>query len=242
MESSLGTVSHPEWRCTIRRSPREWTRQVWESAHFRVRPPNWNAVLEDQLPFGSAGNSAFCALVGGGGRYLEFGSGSSTLWAVKRDVPTVSVESDLNFMAAVQKRAQSEQLSVKPSSIVFVHGDIGPTGPWGKPLFPMFARPNRWIQYPMAPWKHLGPDFRAEVILLDGRFRVACALAVALMQPDVSWSLLVDDYVDRDHYKSISAFASLRGTHGRMVEFGPKAGISKIEVERALRHFAADWR
>jgi hypothetical protein len=79
-------------------------------------------------------------------------------------------------------------------------------------------------------------------VLIDGRFRVACALAVALNQYDKEWVVLVDDYVGRKEYQPIACFLELSGTYGRMAEFHPKVGVNERTLSKALEHFVGDWR
>jgi hypothetical protein len=123
-----------------------------------------------------------------------------------------------------------------------VHGNIGRTGPWGKPVFPSIKRTSAWRRYPLAPWEGLGNDFRADFILVDGRFRVACALAVALHQSDTEWNLLVDDYVDRPEYSTIADFLELQTIYGRMAHFRRSRKFNEYEAWRAFEKFVSDWR
>lgn len=227
---------------TVRRSPREWARQTWEAAWFRIRSPKWDAVLTDELAFGDDGVVAFQQLLAGASSYLEFGSGASTCAAVRAGVPLLTVESDPRFLRVVETKCRALAHDDDSSPMVFVNANIGATGPWGKPILPSIARPKRWRNYPMAPWDLLGSDYRADAILIDGRFRVACALAVVLHQPDVEWAMLVDDYEGRGHYKAVEEFAELKGCHGRMALYAPKPRVDRQSLEAAFRHFASDWR
>jgi len=208
---------------------------------FQVKPPNWGEVLGDELPFGFDGEAAFRSLLESCYQYLEYGAGASSFAAARAGVALVSVESDPRFLAAVENRCRS----IAPMGTGeerFLHGDIGRTGPWGKPVFPSMRRPVKWSRYPLAPWQKLGENFRADLVLVDGRFRVACALAVIAHQPDTSWTLLVDDYLDRDEYKPIAQFAELVAMHGRMAQFRSKAGVQHQDISNALAHFVSDWR
>ena len=220
---------------------RAWASDSRDSAVFHLHPPKWDEVLSEKLPFGLDGEAAFRSYLASCHQYLEYGAGSSTLAAARAGVSLVSVESDSTFLSAVERRCRS----LAPSGAgkeVFVHGNIGPIGPWGKPVVPAVSRPGIWRRYPMAPWQVVGEDFRADFILVDGRFRVACALAVIAHQPDTSWTLLVDDYVGRDHYGALTHFAELVNLHGRMAEFRPKPGIGPANVRSALERSISDWR
>jgi len=226
----------------MRRGPREWARQTWEAARFRLSPPNWDSVLTDELAFGDSGVVAFQHFLADASSYLEFGAGASTFEAARAGVPVVTVESDAAFLRAVEARSRAVISDDGASCMTFVHADIGATGPWGKPILPLIPRPKQWRNYPMAPWDFVGPDYRADAILVDGRFRVACALAVVLHQPDSQWHMLVDDYEGRIHYEAIEEFARLEGRHGRMALFRPKSHVDSQSLQQALQHFISDWR
>lgn len=211
---------------------------VWRDAvKFRVAPPDWDSVLSSELTFGDEATAAFLDQITQAESYLEFGAGSSTIAAVQLGVATTSVESDWRFLEAVGRTC----LPLHPT---LLFADIGPTAPWGVPrrkrLTP--ARTARWRTYPLAPWQQLGPHFEADLVLVDGRFRVACALAVVLNQPVTSWTLLVDDYVGRKEYAPIAQFAELVAVHGRMAQFRPRSRVSALEVEAAFTRFTSDWR
>ena len=215
---------------------------VKEALAFRLRRPNWDDLLTEDLPFGEDAESRFRDLVGNSQSYLEFGSGASTLFAAQNVGEVTTVESDPRFLDAVVRRAQSLVSSSRLDHLNFLNGNIGGTGPWGKPIWPSIARPHRWSRYPLAPWDAMGADLRPDVVLVDGRFRVACALALITRQPEGQWTLLVDDYSERPEYGPIAEFAQLEGLHGRMAEFHPKKDAGTDSAAKALAHFLSDWR
>ena len=213
-----------------------------DSLEFHLKPPSWDSVLGDELPFGAGGEEFFYSVVNSSKQYLEFGSGSSTFAVAKTDCSLVTVESDRRFLAAVERRCRGIRSESGTSQMVFLHGDIGRTGPWGKPILPQLPRPQRWRRYPLVPWEALGSGFRADTILVDGRFRVACALAVVLHQWDSEWTLIVDDFVGRPEYEPIAEYARLVGLHGRMAQFSRASHVQRIAVESAFAHYVSDWR
>ncbi|NQV74315.1 hypothetical protein HQ496_14445 [bacterium] len=169
---------------------------------------------------------------------LEYGSGASTLIASESNVnQIVSVESDPDFMASIQRRIQ---LGVKAKkSPIFLHADIGP---WGTPLSKsrLWRRRSTWANYPLASWIELGPDFRSDLILVDGRFRVACALAVITKQSDTDWTLLVHDFESRPEYHPITNFAELVAMNARMAVFKPQVQADLAEATQAFQYFVKD--
>lgn len=126
--------------------------------------------------------------------FLEYGAGGSTMMAGEVGVPLIfSVESDPKFLAAV---AETFALSGTQSKLHTHHADIGSTKEWGHPTG--FAALRQWPAYSTGIWdvirrKKAMPD----LVLVDGRFRVACALASALhVHPGTP--LWLDDYVERE--------------------------------------------
>lgn len=144
---------------------------------------------------------------------LEYGAGGSTLIAADLPGRTVfSVESDLAWIAHLQAC-----LAARPpvATVRLHHGDIGPTTDWGRPAQRMTYL--QWPDYPLTVWDR--PDFRhPDVVLIDGRFRVACFLATA-MRITRPVTVLFDDYARRPVYHELAAFCAPTGMIGRMACF-----------------------
>ncbi len=205
--------------------------------------PDWNEIIQPELPFGPEASREFLQDLNNSSSYLEFGSGASTLVASESNVKRiVSVESDMDFLAAV--RAQIAAQQDVNTEIDYLYADIGLTGPWGVPLFKsrLWRMRKLWPNYSLAPWIELGSDFRADLILVDGRFRVACALAAIINQADSNWKLLVDDFAERREYFPIKDFADLVEVRGRMAVFRPKNDLNIKSAKLALQYFQSDWR
>jgi hypothetical protein len=154
--------------------------------------------------------------------YLEFGSGGSTVLAAKLKVPTVSVESDRFYAKAVSK-------ALPPgTSVTFVTPPLGLTKEWGHPLFRASEKGHRYVFAPFALVNGTFPD----LILVDGRYRIACALATAreANRRGATAELLLDDYDDRPHYHVLERFLGCPQRVGRSAVFS----IGKVEILRDL--------
>jgi hypothetical protein len=118
-------------------------------------------------------------MANGTSRYMEFGAGGSTLLAIKHNIPlVVSIESDLRSAQAVSSHP-SVAPRVSNGSAIIIHADIGPTKEWGMPVSVDSARLwPAYIRLAWAEWDRLGalPD----LVLVDGRFRVAVCLSIVL--------------------------------------------------------------
>jgi protein O-GlcNAc transferase len=96
--------------------------------------------------------------------YFEYGCGGSTWQACTKDnlISVTSVESDLAWIQKVVDTCQASKLKT-------IHTNIGPTKAWGFPI----SKPNQ-------SWEHYSKAFdqrhpETNLVLIDGRFRVACA-------------------------------------------------------------------
>jgi hypothetical protein len=122
------------------------------------------------------------SLARGGETYLEWGAGGSTLAAVRAPFGRiVTVESDPAWLDRLAAHPEIE--TAKGSGrAVLRHADIGPVAEWGQPVDESGMR--RWPRYVGAAWAicerlTLTPD----LVLVDGRFRTACALSLLLAAP-----------------------------------------------------------
>ncbi len=157
---------------------------------------------------------------------LEYGMGGTTIIAAETAGHTVfSVESDHNWLTKMERWFANKP----PAAIVHLHyADIGPTSEWGHPASK--KRLNRWSGYPISVWdRHdfLHPD----VVLIDGRFRLACMLTT-LFRIERATRVLVDDYIDRPGYKAIETLVGAPNLIGRMADFRFTAQILPVQHMR----------
>ena len=151
---------------------------------------------------------------------LEYGSGGSTVAASEMvEKQITSVESDLAWAQNLRKYLQGSPMTLSMPEIVYA--DIGPTQIWGHPASTSYYR--RFPAYSFGVWAknvELAPD----VVLIDGRFRVACFYATALMarQPV---RVLFDDYGDRPEYHVVEQVCPLAERIGRMAIFDIKPAM-----------------
>lgn len=135
--------------------------------------------------------------------YLEYGSGGSTVLAALTSLSTmVSVESDASWLDAVNHKVHS--LKKASTQYIPLYIDIGLTKEWGFPVS-TDAWQNYW-KYAIHPWIELEKNHsKPDLILIDGRFRVACFLASLYFSKPKS-TILFDDYSERTYYHSIEKF------------------------------------
>lgn len=164
-------------------------------------------------------------LLGSSYCFLEYGAGGSTMLAAQLGVPRIhSVESDSDFLDAV---ANSVARSGSKSQFNPHYVDIGPTKEWGYPVD--HGAVARWPNYSLQVWDALqAQGILPNLVLVDGRFRVACALATILHGHEGT-IIFLDDYVGREEkYQAIGRYARLEEIVGiaaifRTVPLGTKA-------------------
>lgn len=174
--------------------------------------------------------------------YLEYGSGGSTVLANQLVTNLVSVDSDANFLADVREKLSR---SDRRAMAKLIHVNIGLTVDWGMPVFtkPTRRRVRRWEEYAKAPWRYFRTiGQQPDLVLVDGRFRVACVLESLLsLSPLSDTKILLDDYVSRPHYAVVEQFADVKLV-GRMAVLQPRRLVDRIQVRRLVKQYCADPR
>jgi hypothetical protein len=193
--------------------------------------------------FDEEGTAYFCNQLESARNYLEYGSGGSTILANKLVNTLVSVDSDASLLADVRRKLAEEP--GRKAMTKLIHVNIGLTHDWGMPVFtkPTRRRVRRWEDYPSAPWRYFRSIAQQpDLILVGGRFRVACVLESLLsLSPLSNTQILLDDYAERPHYQVVERFADLEMA-GRMAVLRPRRLIDRIQVRRMVRQFCADPR
>lgn len=174
--------------------------------------------------------------------YLEYGSGGSTILANQMVTNLVSVDSDASFLADVRRKLEEND---RRAMAKLIHVNIGLTQHWGMPVFtkPTRRRVRRWEQYAKAPWRYFRTiGQQPDLVLVDGRFRVACVLESLLsLSPLSETQILLDDYVGRPYYTVVEKYADIELV-GRMAVLRPRRLVDRIEVRRLVNHYCADFR
>jgi hypothetical protein len=168
---------------------------------------------------------------------IEYGAGSSTLYFARHALEVHSVDSSRSYVTAVAAEAARRSLS----NVHLSRANIGPVGEWGWPIdtYPTKKNRERWIAYLDAPWSSIG-DAPVGLVMVDGRFRVACAaysIAKLIDRGQRNVAIFLDDFIGReDLYGQLSEIATLERTQGRGVIVIPR------NIDSAMaRSFAERW-
>lgn len=145
---------------------------------------------------------------------LEYGSGGTTrIASLMSDKLIFSVETDLIWAMDLQRELDDAKT---PSPVIVYHCDVGETADWGRPELTS----ESWRIFHKAAtaiWDE--PFFRApDVVLIDGRLRMAC-LATVMMYTEKPVTVLFDDYANRPMYQQIERVIQPSRIVGRMAQF-----------------------
>ncbi|MGF9759451.1 hypothetical protein AAII07_30070 [Microvirga sp. 0TCS3.31] len=172
-------------------------------ARFQVpcfQPPRFGGRAFQTLPVGQtmhlsmerADAALFRELLSKSSVYLEFGMGGSTLEAARAGVKRIyGVDSDHTWITRVQE-AIKPIIEKSGTEVVIQYADIGPTREWGIPASETI-RPE-WPRYFLDIWKQI--DVAPDLVLVDGRFRTACAV-IALLTCPPETKIAVHDFYDK---------------------------------------------
>ena len=164
---------------------------------------------------------------------LEFGCGGSTALLLGSDIGRLcSIDSDPAWLARVAVHPGcADALASGRLKVAAI--DIGPTGAWGWPQ-DLRSMPH-WPRYWRDPWEQAGP---VDFVLVDGRFRVACALA-AVPRLAAGAHLLIHDFWVRPAYRApVLRHFDLVGSAGSLVLLQPKAPVDAAMLAVDLAAYA----
>lgn len=213
--------------------------RLWrELDYLRAR---WQAVQvppEPHMP--EAERAAFEGLLNHTGFYMEYGTGGSTVLASQLNVPRiVGVESDERFANALR-----ENFATAASDISIIHASFGRVRAWGRPVDvePTPQNREKWFRYVTAPWDVAG-NALPDLLLIDGRFRVASALYSLLKLPEhASTKIFFDDYACRPEYWAVTQFMGNPVSVGRAAIFERPRNFDQQKCADLLTKYALDWR
>lgn len=166
--------------------------------------------------------------------YLEFGTGGSTLFSlINSSVKIDSVDTNEPWISFIKKYKIVHNNLGNRLKIHFV--DIGPTKYWGYPVnddakekFPNFSSKIFEITDPS----------QYDLILVDGRFRVACALqSIINCYQNKNLRILIHDYSLRNEYTAVEKFLDVVESQKTLFVFKVKEGVNIDEVKEEYEKY-----
>lgn len=161
--------------------------------------------------------------------YLEFGLGGSTIQALRKSKAQVyTMDSSADWIVRLREYRYIRLMEKQRLKIYFI--DIGEIKKWGYPVddtskskFPVYS------SYILNQVKDLDID----TVLIDGRFRVACALYTILtFYHHESIKLLIHDFWNRSKYHILLDYLEEQDRADRLGLFIIKKGIDLDAVKK----------
>ena len=132
--------------------------------------------------------------------YLEFGMGGSTFRTLqKSDAKVYSIDSSLDWISFMREYKQIRKM--EKTRLSLFHVDIGPTGEWGRPENDNYK--EKFPNYSKRIFELIDKT-TVDTVLIDGRFRVACALNTILhLHENKNLQILIHDFWNREQYHMV---------------------------------------
>ena len=147
--------------------------------------------------------------------YFEYGVGSSTRWVLENSNSNIiAIDTDKEWIDFVNIEVDS--LRVK-----LIWLNLGDLTKWGRPN--SYKYRNSFIDYVGGVWNF---KKKADVVLIDGRFRVACFL-YSLLHSKAGSIIIFDDYFNRPWYHIIQEVVTIHNKCGRQAIFKVPESFNK---------------
>ena len=157
--------------------------------------------------------------------YFEYGVGASTNWVLENTQSNIiSVDSDKKWIDTIN-------ISNKSSRIKLNWINLGDLENWGRPK--SYDYRERFIDYISNVWNF---KQKADVVLIDGRFRVACFL-YSLINAKTNSIIIFDDYNNRPYYHIIEEIVPIYKICGRQALFRVPKHINHNLANNMLKKF-----
>jgi hypothetical protein len=160
--------------------------------------------------------------------YGEYGVGKSTIWVCVNNTHVkriFAVDTSKEWIEKVQSNVGC--INVLMTEWV----DLGKLGKWGRPID--YSKRESILNYVKSIWEH---EQKPQLVLIDGRFRVACFLySLATGAPNTK--IIFDDYMDRPHYHLVEEFVKPVETCGRQCMFVIPKNLERDKVMNLMYQF-----
>ncbi|PKG54899.1 O-linked N-acetylglucosamine transferase family protein [Halomonas sp. MES3-P3E] len=189
-----------------------------------------NSKIPDAPHMSAAERAIFKQQLQHATQYFEFGSGGSTVWAIKQGLTVKGVESDAKWVSSLRQEL-GERCKVEAVN-------IGPTREWGYPASMDYR--ELFSRYSNAIHQH---EIAFDLILVDGRFRVACTIASIqhILRQHANphkARIFIHDFWDRPIYHCVLNFLDPLERADTAGVFKIKEGVKNEDLQRVWKEYA----
>lgn len=220
------------WRAAFELEPANGEAMAYIAAH--APSPEGESAPPELLPrMSSAEQSLLLATARSRRWIIEFGCGGSTLALARNGAERIdSVESDRAWVERLKTVPEMGSL-IAAGRVGLHYADIGPVGAWGTPTDASGIR--RWPAYALDIWQ--SPESRrVSLVLVDGRFRVACALGACLLGGE-DCRIAFHDFADRPNYHVVLDFLTPVAEAETLSIFARRRDIDSGALLRAVTKY-----
>ena len=159
--------------------------------------------------------------------YAEYGVGESTIWVFNNTkAKIISVDTSQVWLEKIKTN-----LAVDSSRVNLGWVDLGDLSNWGKPT--SYEKKENIINYLEYIWQY---PLTPKLILIDGRFRVACFFT-CLLRAEIGTRIIFDDYVNRPYYHIVEELVLPVETFSRQALFIVPDQLDEEKVKKYLDRF-----
>lgn len=167
--------------------------------------------------------------------FLEYGSGGSTIYASNYCKKIISVETDYNFFKKMKK------LNLTNTNLIYIN--LGKTLNYGVPKKgeTLLFINNFNNSYCKKPWHQMdikNPD----LVLIDGRYRVASALYSIFKNENNDCNYIFDDYLNRPFYHIIEKYIDITEVCDNTIIFKKSHKSNLNEISELINIYYNDYR
>lgn len=160
--------------------------------------------------------------------YFEYGCGKSTIWtSYNSNTKIFSVDTSRQWVQDTKSK------SCPDSTPRLNWVDCGAIGDWGRPMG--YSLRCKFKEYIMGPFEMTNES--PELILIDGRFRVACFLT-SLSRSRPGTHIIFDDYVERPYYHIVEEFGARPTLCGRQAIFTVPDALNRDLINQEVEKFS----
>jgi len=166
-------------------------------------------------------------------RYLEFGAGDSTLYAAGAS-SIIRIDSVDSSRAHIDKNLKSHPIisdAISKKKLAFHVIDIGETGGWGYPVND--DKKHLWPNYSLSVFSR---ESRHDLVFIDGRFRIACALNAVINTPP-SCKIIMHDFWNRPYYNVVLKYLNVTHQVDTMGIFSKKEKVDRAEIQKMILEY-----
>ena len=165
--------------------------------------------------------------------YLEFGCGESTIYV--SSAPMIknidSVESSEKFILKSLKSNADIDSAISAGKLFFHIIDIGDTRGWGHPTDE--SKKHLWPNYSLSVFSKKSNH---DLVLVDGRFRVACTLNCILNTPE-NCTIMIHDFWHRPQYHVVLKYLEIKDRVDTLGVFSKRQGVDIERLQLLIKKY-----